>query len=169
MEEFASFFWAKKVDLETVIAQPELGAECAIKSFVLLGDQNAGKSTMLHRHLALLQFCWSCCWSTPSYLCSIVACLHCKAKCCGEWCRYVSKNGTPFGKENRLKHAESTSWGVLVWSKENTTHVFLHEHWGFCRSGDAGFMQLSSLLPILSSSFINTRILGLRELKLAFS
>ena len=41
-----------KVDLETVIAQPELGAECAIKSFVLLGDQNAGKSTMLHRRWA---------------------------------------------------------------------------------------------------------------------
>jgi hypothetical protein len=40
------------VDLETVIAQPELGAECAIKSFVLLGDQNAGKSTMLHRRWA---------------------------------------------------------------------------------------------------------------------
>ncbi|CAK9103311.1 unnamed protein product [Durusdinium trenchii] len=66
-----------EVDLETVIAKPELGAECAVKNFVLLGDQNAGKSTMLH---------------------------------------------------------------------------------SFCRSGDAGFMQLSSLLPILSSSFINTRM-----------
>lgn len=37
-----------QVDLETVIAKPELGAECAVKNFVLLGDQNAGKSTMLH-------------------------------------------------------------------------------------------------------------------------
>ena len=45
-----------QVDLETVIAQPELGAECAVKSFVLLGDQNAGKSTMLHRRWA--SPCW---------------------------------------------------------------------------------------------------------------
>ena len=43
------FSTLSQVDLETVIAQPELGAECAVKSFVLLGDQNAGKSTMLHR------------------------------------------------------------------------------------------------------------------------
>ena len=35
-----------------MIAKPEMGAECVVKSFVLLGDQNAGKSTMLHRHLA---------------------------------------------------------------------------------------------------------------------
>ena len=46
--------------------------------------------------------------------------------------------------------------------------AFIHRWWagasqtilGFCRSGDVGFMQLSSLLPILSSSFINTRSLG---------
>ncbi|CAE7237961.1 unnamed protein product [Symbiodinium microadriaticum] len=66
-----------EIDLETAVAQPELGAGCAVRSFVLLGDQNAGKSTMLH---------------------------------------------------------------------------------SFCRNGDAGFMQLSSLLPILSSSFLNTRM-----------
>ncbi|CAE7494959.1 unnamed protein product [Symbiodinium natans] len=65
-----------EIDLESVIGRPELGA-CAVRSFLLLGDQNAGKSTMLH---------------------------------------------------------------------------------SFCRNGDAGFMQLSSLLPILSSSFLNTRI-----------
>ncbi|CAJ1407954.1 unnamed protein product [Effrenium voratum] len=66
-----------EVDLETVIAFPELGAECGLCSFLLLGDQNAGKSTMLH---------------------------------------------------------------------------------SFCRSGDLGFMQLCSLLPILASSFVNTRM-----------
>ena len=37
-----------EVDLETVIAAPQLGATTAARSFVLLGDQNAGKSTMLH-------------------------------------------------------------------------------------------------------------------------
>lgn len=45
-------FRVNQVDLETVIAKPEMGAECVMKSFVLLGDQNAGKSTMLHRYLA---------------------------------------------------------------------------------------------------------------------
>eukprot|EP00913_Durusdinium_trenchii_P016180 g15205.t1 len=42
-----------EVDLETVIAKPELGAECAVKNFVLLGDQNAGKSTMMVPHSLL--------------------------------------------------------------------------------------------------------------------
>ena len=43
-----------EIDLETVIAAPQLGAATAALSFVLLGDQNAGKSTMLHSHRATL-------------------------------------------------------------------------------------------------------------------
>ncbi|CAE8596016.1 unnamed protein product, partial [Polarella glacialis] len=66
------------MDLDTAIsARPEVLGACAARRFLLLGDQNAGKSTMLH---------------------------------------------------------------------------------SFCREGDPGFMQLSSLLPILSSSFLNTRL-----------
>ncbi|CAK0887081.1 unnamed protein product [Prorocentrum cordatum] len=66
-----------EMELETVLSRPDLGAGCAFRSFLLLGDQNAGKSTLLH---------------------------------------------------------------------------------SFCREGDPSFMQLSSLLPVLSSSFINTRL-----------
>lgn len=66
-----------EMDFETAVSRPDLGTGCAVRSFLLLGDQNAGKSTMLH---------------------------------------------------------------------------------SFCRDGDPGFLQLSSLLPVLSSSFINTRL-----------
>jgi len=66
-----------ELDIETAVSQLDVASGCAVQTFLLLGDQNAGKSTMLH---------------------------------------------------------------------------------SFCRDGDARFMQLSSLLPVLSSSFVNTRL-----------
>lgn len=66
-----------EIDFETAISRPDLGAGCVVRTFLLLGDQNAGKSTMLH---------------------------------------------------------------------------------SFCREDDPNFLQLSSLLPVLAASFINTRL-----------
>ena len=60
-----------------------------------------------------------------------------------------------YSRIGRRKNGRVLRTFLLLGDQNAGKSTLLHS---FCRDGDPSFMQLSSLLPILSSSFINTRL-----------